>query len=64
MGAFALGRGIPLVMLGTFTGAFERMVTAARWLRRVEVVVGVLLLLAAAWFVGQFIAAGGFSALL
>lgn len=64
MGAFALGRGIPLAMLGTFTGAFERMVTAARWVRRVEAAVGVLLLLAAAWFVGQFIAAGGFSALL
>jgi cytochrome c-type biogenesis protein len=63
MGAFALGRGIPLAVLGTFTGVFERMLSATRLVRRVEVAVGVLLLVAAAWFVSQFIRVGGFSAL-
>lgn len=64
MGAFALGRDIPLAVLGTFTGVFERMLTATRLVRRAEAAVGVLLLLAAAYFVGRFLAAGGFSALL
>lgn len=64
MGAFALGRGIPLAVLGTFTGVFERMLTATRLVRRAEAAIGVLLLLAAAYFIGRFLDVGGFVALL
>ncbi len=64
MGAFALGRGIPLVVLGTFTGVFERLLTTTRLVRRAEVAIDVLLLLAAAYFLGRFLDAGGFAALL
>lgn len=64
MGAFALGRGIPLAVLGTFTGVFERLLTTTRSVRRAEAAIGVLLLLAAAYFFGRFLDAGGFAALL
>lgn len=64
MGAFALGRGIPLVLLGTFTGAFKAGSAASRWVPRLEQAVGVLLLAGAAWFLREFFRAGGFSGLL
>jgi cytochrome c-type biogenesis protein len=64
MGAFALGRGLPLALLGVFTGAFERALGATRLVRWVEFAVGVLLIAGAAWFVGQFLRVGGFDALL
>jgi cytochrome c-type biogenesis protein len=64
MAAFALGRGVPLVVLGTFTGAFKAGSGASRWVPRLERAVGVLLLAGAAWFLREFLRAGGFSALL
>jgi cytochrome c-type biogenesis protein len=64
MGAFALGRGLPLVLLGTFTGAFKAGGGASRWVPWLERAVGVLLLAGAAWYLRQFLLAGGFSGLL
>jgi cytochrome c-type biogenesis protein len=64
LGAFALGRGIPLTVLGTSTGAFQKMRGLTRWVPWIERVVGVLLLVGAAYFAGQFLATGGFPALL
>lgn len=64
MGAFGLGRGVPLAVLGTFTGAFRSGRAATRWVPWLEKAVGVLLLLGAAWFVWQFFLAGGPSEIL
>lgn len=64
MGAFALGRGVPLVVLGTATGATRTTASLSRWVPAVERTIGVLALLAAGWFAWAFLAAGGFGALL
>jgi cytochrome c-type biogenesis protein len=63
MGAFALGRGTPVAVLGASAGAFERMMRAGRVVRWVEIGVAILLLVAAGWFVGEFFRVGGFAGL-
>lgn len=63
MGAFALGRGLPVGLLGVSTGAFRRALGVRRLVPWVERVTGVLLLAAAAWFAAQFLGRGGFGAL-
>jgi cytochrome c-type biogenesis protein len=64
MGAFAVGRGVPLVAVGTFTGLFHGGRRFARWVPRIERAVGVLLLVGAAWFLREFFRAGGIGGLL
>lgn len=64
MGAFAVGRGLPLVALGAFTGVFQGGRRVARWVPHIEKGVGVLLLFGAGWFLYAFFGAGGFGALL
>ncbi|GAA4888888.1 cation transporter [Pseudonocardia sp. C8] len=64
LGAFAIGRGIPLVVLGTSTAAFHNMRGLTRWVPWIERAVGVLLLVGAAYFAAEFLAVGGFPALL
>ena len=54
MGAFALGRGIPLVLLGTSTGAFGRMKGFTGYVPWIEKGVGLLLLAGAAFFAKEF----------
>lgn len=63
LGAFALGRGIPLTVLGTSIGAFQALKGATRLVPWVEKGVGVLLLLGALWFFREFLLMGGFGAL-
>lgn len=50
-------------VLGAFTGAFRSERSAMRWVPWLEKAVGVLLVVAAPWFVQQFLLAGGPSAL-
>lgn len=64
MGAFAIGRGVPLVALGTLSGATRTARGLARWVPTIERAVGVLALAAAGWFGWAFVDAGGFAALL
>lgn len=63
LGAFAVGRGIPLTVLGASTGLFEKMRGATRWVPWVERSVGILLLVGAIYFFNEFLMMGGFSAL-
>jgi cytochrome c-type biogenesis protein len=51
LGAFGLARGVPVVVLGTFTGALQAGGTLARSAGVVQRILGVVLLAAAAWFV-------------
>ena len=50
---FGLARGAPLILIGVFAGLAGALSSAGWWLPRVERVGGVLLLLAAAWFLLQ-----------
>lgn len=50
LGLFGLGRGVPLLLLGTLTGSLQTRQRVARWRATAERVVGVLLLVAAGWF--------------
>ncbi len=59
MGAFAIGRGIPLTILGTYTAAFQKMGGVKNYVPWMERVVGILLLLGAAWFFREFLRVGG-----
>ena len=59
MGAFAIGRGIPLTVLGTYTAAFQKMGGVRSYVPWVERVVGILLLVGAAWFFREFLRVGG-----
>jgi cytochrome c-type biogenesis protein len=59
MGAFAIGRGIPLTILGTYTAAFQKMGGTRSYVPWVERVVGILLLAGAGWFFWQFLQVGG-----
>lgn len=64
MGAFAIGRGIPLTILGTYTAAFQKMTGGARsYVHWMERVVGILLLAGAVWFFMEFLRVGGASGL-
>lgn len=53
--AFGLGRGLPLVALGTLAGAARAAQALTRWVPRIEKAVGVLLLLAAVYFLVLFV---------
>jgi cytochrome c-type biogenesis protein len=59
MGLFALGRGLPLVVIGGFTGASRRSQLLSRWLPGIERFIGGVLLVAAAWFAGLALDAAG-----
>jgi cytochrome c-type biogenesis protein len=50
---FALVRGLPLLLAGTFTGLLKDMKAIARWQPRLEKVSGALLFALGAGFVGQ-----------
>lgn len=63
MGAFALGRGLPVALLGISTGAFQRALGVRRLAPWIERITGLLLLAAATWFALQFLDAGGLGGL-
>ncbi len=56
---FGLARGVPLVVAGTATGVITHVQRAARWVPTVERWSGILLLLAALYFVYQSAAYAG-----
>ncbi len=56
---FGLARGVPLVVAGTATGVITHVQRAARWVPVVERSGGILLLLAALYFVYQSAAYAG-----
>ncbi len=51
----ALGLGVPYLLLGTFTGAVQKLPAAGGWMIGVRKVFGVLLLGLAAYFVGPLL---------
>lgn len=55
MGAFAVGRGIPLLAAGVSAGALTRMRSLRRYIPVVERVLGLLLLGGAAFFLREFV---------
>lgn len=59
MGAFALGRGLPLVALGTSAGAFRTLKGATSYVPWIEKAVGVLLLAGALYFLREFFRVSG-----
>ncbi len=48
---YALGRGVPIVVIGTFTGLITRMDTFARWSDLMNKVAGVMLLMVGGYFI-------------
>ncbi len=48
---YALGRGLPVVVAGTFTSVFTRMPSIMRWAERLEMVSGMVLLALGCYFV-------------
>lgn len=50
MFVFGLARGVPLLLVAAGTGLLDRVPGSGRWVRRVEVLAGALLLLAAVYF--------------
>ena len=48
---YALGRGVPLVAVGTFTGLITRMELFARWSTVLDKVAGVMLIVVGAYFI-------------
>ncbi|MGI5881014.1 MAG: cytochrome c biogenesis CcdA family protein [Syntrophomonadaceae bacterium] len=48
---YALGRGVPLVAVGTFTGLITRMELFARWSMALDKVSGSILIVAGAYFI-------------
>lgn len=60
MGSFAVGRGLPLIAIGTSMTKIDALRHLDHFVPWVEKVVGLLLLLGAAYFLRQFISVGGF----
>lgn len=63
MGAFAVGRGIPLVAVGSLSGAARTARRLSRWVPAIERTIGVLALAGAGWFGWAFLGAGGLGVL-
>jgi len=47
---YALGRGIPIILVGTFTGLITRMDSFARWNNIMEKVAGVIIIVMGGYF--------------
>ena len=48
---YALGRGVPIVLAGTFTGILKRLRTVGRWNEALEKVAGVVIIAVGLYFV-------------
>jgi len=48
---YALGRGVPIVLAGTFTGILKRLRTVGRWNEALEKVAGVVVIVVGLYFV-------------
>lgn len=53
MFVFGIARGLPLLLIGAGTGLLDRVRGSGRWVRRLELAAGVLLLLGAVYFLGN-----------
>ncbi len=47
---YAMGRGVPVVLAGTFTGALKRMQGLGQWSERIERASGVLIIAVGLYF--------------
>lgn len=47
---YALGRGVPVVLAGTFTGALKQMQSIGRWSHTLETISGVIVILVGFYF--------------
>jgi cytochrome c-type biogenesis protein len=59
MFVFGLARGLPLLVVGTSAGWFARLKGAARWVPRLQIAAGWLLLLAGAFFLVEAVRSAG-----
>jgi cytochrome c-type biogenesis protein len=59
MFVFGLARGLPLLVVGTSAGWFARLKGAARWVPRLQIAAGWLLLLAGVFFVVEAVRSAG-----
>jgi cytochrome c-type biogenesis protein len=48
---YALGRGVPIVLAGTFTGILKRLRSFGRWNEALEKVAGVVVIAVGLYFV-------------
>lgn len=53
MFVFGIARGLPLLLIGAGTGLLDRVRGSGRWVRRLELAAGVLLLIGAVYFLGN-----------
>jgi len=49
--AYALGRGVPIILAGTFTGFLKRMQTLGRWNDMLEKLAGIVVIAVGLYFV-------------
>ena len=47
---YALGRGIPIILVGTFTGLITRMDSFAKWNNIMEKVAGIIIIVMGGYF--------------
>jgi len=47
---YALGRGVPILLAGTFTGVLKQLQAFGRWEKMIEIASGIIILLVGFYF--------------